>query len=79
MGQPSRKLLSIPRARHRALAELDPCPDVHVDDNGDDLEHLLPDEMLGERVVEALKRRVRIGVGGAGERLGVAGRRLLGL
>ena len=44
--------------------------------------------MLGQRVVEALKRRVRrgsaerrvrIGVGGAGERLGVAERRLLGL
>ena len=36
-------------------------------------------EVLGQRVVEALKRRVRIGVGGAGERIGVAERRLLGL
>ena len=35
--------------------------------------------MLGERVVEALERRVPIGVGDAGERLGVAERRLLGL
>ena len=36
-------------------------------------------EVLGERVVEALKRGVPIGVGNAGERLGVAERRLLGL
>ena len=35
--------------------------------------------MLDERVVEALERRVPIGVGGAGERLGVAERRPLGL
>jgi hypothetical protein len=35
--------------------------------------------VLGQRIVEALKRRVRIGVGGAGERLDVAERRLLGL
>ena len=35
--------------------------------------------MLGERVVEALERRVPVGVGDAGERLGVAERRLLGL
>jgi hypothetical protein len=35
--------------------------------------------VLGERVVEALKRRVLIGGVGAGERLGVAERRLLGL
>jgi hypothetical protein len=36
-------------------------------------------EVLGQRVVEAMKRRDRIGVRGAGERLGVAERRLLGL
>jgi hypothetical protein len=35
--------------------------------------------VLGERVVEALERRAPVGVGGAGERLGVAERRLLGL
>jgi hypothetical protein len=67
------------RARHRALGKLDPGPDVHVDDDGDDLEHLLWAEVLGERVVEALKRHVPIGVGDAGERLGIAERRLLGL
>jgi hypothetical protein len=67
------------RAQHRALGKLDSGPDVHVHDDGDDLEHLLRAEVLGERVVEALKRRVPVGVGGAGERLGVAERRLLGL
>ena len=70
---------SIRRARHRALGKLDPGPDVHVDDDGDDLEHLLRAEVRSERVVEALERRVLIGVGDAGERLGVAERRLLGL
>jgi hypothetical protein len=60
-------------------ASLIRVPEVHVDDNGDELEHLLRGEVLGRRVVEALKRRVRIGVGGAGERVGVAERRLLGL
>ena len=44
---------SIRRARHRALGKLDAGPDVHVDDDGDDLEHLLRAEVLGERVVEA--------------------------
>ena len=56
-----------------------PGPDVHVDDDGDDLEDLLGAEVLGERVVVALERRVPVGVGGAGERLGTADRRLLGL
>jgi hypothetical protein len=70
---------SIRRARHRALGRLDPGPDVHVDDDADDLEHLLRAEVLDERVVEALERRVPIGVGGAGERLGVAEGRPLGL
>jgi hypothetical protein len=36
-------------------------------------------EVLGEHVVEALERRAPVGVCGAGERLGVAERRLLGL
>jgi hypothetical protein len=63
---------------HRALGKLDPRPDVHVDDDADDLEELLRAEVLGERVVEALERRVPVGVGGAGERLGIAKRRLLG-
>jgi hypothetical protein len=67
------------RARHRTLGELDPGPDVHVDDDADDLEHLLPAEVLGERVVEALKRRVSVGVSRTSESLGVAERRLLGL
>jgi hypothetical protein len=67
------------RARHRALGELDPGPDVHVDDDADDLEHLLQAEVLGERVVEALERRVSVGVSRTGESLGVAERRLLGL
>jgi hypothetical protein len=52
------------KARHRALGKLDPGPDVHVDDDGDDLEDLLRAEVLGERVVEALERRVLVGVGG---------------
>jgi hypothetical protein len=69
----------VPRARHRGLGKRDPYPDAHVDDHGDDLEHLSRGEVLGQGVVHALKRRVRIGVGGAGERLGVAERRLLGL
>ena len=34
------------RARHRALGKLDPGPDVHVDDDADDLEHLLRAEVL---------------------------------
>jgi hypothetical protein len=46
----------VPRARNRGLGKLDPCPDVHVYDNGDDLEHLLRGNALGQRVVEALKR-----------------------
>jgi hypothetical protein len=70
---------SIRRARHRALGKLDPGPDVHVDDDADDLEQLLRAEVLDERVVETLERRVPIGVGGAGERLRVAERRTLGL
>jgi hypothetical protein len=72
------KLLN-PPGPHRALGKLDPSPDVHVDDDADDLEHLLRAEVLDERVVEPLERRVPIGVGGAGERLGVAERRPLGL
>ena len=67
------------RARHRALGKLDPSPDVHVDDDADDLEHLLRAEVLDERVVESLERRVPIDVGRAAERLGVAERRPLGL
>jgi hypothetical protein len=67
------------RGWHRALGKLDPGPDIHVDDDGDDLEDLLRAEVLGERVVEALERRVPVGVGGTGERLGVAECRLLGL
>jgi hypothetical protein len=35
--------------------------------------------VLGERVVETLELRVPVAVGGAGERLGVTERRLLGL
>src|SRR4051794_22936897 len=66
-------------ARHRPLGKLDPGPDVHVDDDGDYLEDLLRAEVLGERVVEALERGVPVGVGDAGERLGVAERRLFGL
>ena len=68
-----------PGARHRALGKLDPRPDVHVDHNADDLEDLLQAEVLGERVVEALERRIPVGVGGTGERLGIAQSRLLGL
>jgi hypothetical protein len=67
------------RAWHRALGKLDPGPDVHVDDDGHDLEDLLRAEVLGERVVEALERPVPVGVGGTGKRLGIAERRLLGL
>lgn len=67
------------RARHRALGKLDPRPDVHVDDDAHDLEDLLRAEVLGERVVEALERRVPVGVGSTGERLGIAERRLLGV
>jgi hypothetical protein len=67
------------QARHRALDKLDPGPDVHVDDDADDLEHLLRAEVLGERVVEALERRVPVGVGDTGESLGIAERGLLGL
>ena len=66
-------------ARHRALCKLDPRPDVHVDHDTDDLEDLLQAEVLSERVVEALERRIPVGVGGAGERLGIAQSRLLGL
>ena len=65
--------------RRCSLGKLDPCPDVHVDDDGDDLEDLLGAEMLGKRVVEALECRVPVGVGGAGERLGVPERCLLAL
>jgi hypothetical protein len=68
-----------PGARHRALGKLDPRPDVHVDHDTDDLEDLLQAEVLSERVVEALERRIPVGVGGAGERLGIAQSRLLGL
>jgi hypothetical protein len=68
-----------PGARHRTLRKLDPRPNVHVDHDADDLEDLLLAEVLGERVVEALKRRVPVGVGGTGERLGIAESRLLGL
>jgi hypothetical protein len=67
------------RARHRALGKLDPGPDVHIDDDGDDLEDLLWAEVLGERIVESLERRGPLGVGYAGELLGVAERRLLGV
>jgi hypothetical protein len=67
-----------PGAWHRALGKLDPRPDVHVDHDADDLEDLLKAEVLGERVVEALERRVLVGVGGAGERLGIAESRVFG-
>ena len=67
------------RARHRSLGKLDPSPDVHVDDDGNDLEDLLRVEVLGEPVVEALERPVSVRVGGAGKRLAIAERRLLGL
>ena len=43
---------SIRRARHRALGKLDPGPYVHVDDDADDLEHLLRAEVLDEGIVE---------------------------
>ena len=67
------------RARHRALGKLDPGPDVHVDDHAHDLEDLLRAEVIGEGVVEALECCVAVGVGSAGQCLGVAERRLLGL
>jgi hypothetical protein len=35
--------------------KLDPGPAVLVDDDADDLERLLPADVLGERVVEALE------------------------
>src|SRR5215207_2337742 len=50
------------RARHRALGELDRGPDVHVDDNADDLEDLLRAEVIGEGVVEVLECCVPVGV-----------------
>jgi hypothetical protein len=43
------------------------------------LEDLLRAEVLGERVVEALERRLPVGIGAAGERLRIAEGGLLGL
>jgi hypothetical protein len=39
LGEGSCGSSSIRGARHRALGKLDAGPDVHVDDDGDDLEH----------------------------------------
>ena len=51
----------------------DPGPAVLVDDDAGDLEHLLPADVLAERVVEALEPRVPIGVGGPGARVEAGG------
>ena len=52
--------------RLRPLRELEPCPDVHVHHDADDLEDLLGVEVPRDLVVEPLERLVSIRVGGPG-------------